>query len=307
MQGFKEVVQSAWNKPQNSSALSMLYRKLQETARALRDWSKPLFSNARLQLHMANEIIFRLDIAQESRPLSADEVQLRHDLKIRLLGLAVLERNRRRQASRVNHIRAGDACTRFFHLRMATRRRRQYIPSIRKHDGTYVWTHDEKQAVLQEYFENLMGKKEHRTRSMQWSALHISELQQVPGLELDRLFSEQEIEQAVHNLPKGKAPGLDGFTNDFYGSCWEIIKTDLVNAFNAFYIHHNGSLESLNHGQVVLLPKVQVATEPKDFRPISLIHSFAKLLTKVLATRLVMYIDKLISPAQSAFIRKRCI
>ena len=42
-------------------------------------------------------------------------------------------------------------------------------------------------------------------------------------------------------------------------------------------------------------------------KPISLIHSFAKLLTTVLAVRLSVYIDKLISPSQSAFIKKRCI
>jgi hypothetical protein len=43
----------------------VLKKKLAETARALRGWSKPLFSNARLQLHIANEVIFRLDISQE--------------------------------------------------------------------------------------------------------------------------------------------------------------------------------------------------------------------------------------------------
>jgi mannosylglycoprotein endo-beta-mannosidase len=52
---------------------------------------------------------------------------------------------------------------------------------------------------------------------------------------------------------------------------------------------------------------MDVATESKDFRPISLIHSFVKLLTKVLAIRLSTYIDKLISASQSAFIIKRCI
>lgn len=38
-----------------------------------------------------------------------------------------------------------------------------------------------------------------------------------------------------------------------------------------------------------------------------MIHSFAKLLTKVLAIRLSVYVDKLISNVQSAFIKKRCI
>lgn len=58
---------------------------------------------------------------------------------------------------------------------------------------------------------------------------------------------------------------------------------------------------------MVLIPKVEIALEPKDFRPISLIHSFAKILTKVLANRLALYIDKLISTSQSAFIKRRCI
>jgi hypothetical protein len=78
----------------------------------------------------------RLDIAQEDRQLSSEEISLRQELKIRVLGLAALERSRRRQASRINYIRAGDACTRFFHLKMAARKRRQYIPSLRKLDGT---------------------------------------------------------------------------------------------------------------------------------------------------------------------------
>jgi hypothetical protein len=52
-----------------------------------------------------------------------------------------------------------------------------------------------------------------------------------------------------------------------------------------------------------MIPKIEVAAEPKDFRPISLIHSFAKLVTKVLAARLSNYIDRLISVSQSAFIK----
>jgi hypothetical protein len=57
-------------------------------------------------------------LAQENRQLSHDEMQLRKDLKARVLGLAAIERSRRRQSSRVIWLREGDACTRFFHLQM---------------------------------------------------------------------------------------------------------------------------------------------------------------------------------------------
>jgi hypothetical protein len=40
---------------------------------------------------------------------------------------------------------------------------------------------------------------------------------------------------------------------------------------------------------------------------ISLVHSFAKLITKILAKRLVVRLDEMVSPSQSAFIKGRCI
>jgi hypothetical protein len=46
---------------------------------------------------------------------------------------------------------------------------------------------------------------------------------------------------------------------------------------------------------------------PSEFRPISLIHSFAKLVAKVLALRLTPHIGDLISNSQSDFLKKRWI
>ena len=44
-----------------------------------------------------------------------------------------------------------------------------------------------------------------------------------------------------------------------------------------------------------------------DYRPISLSHSVAKLISKMLATRLSSDLDTLVSRAQSAFIKRRSI
>jgi hypothetical protein len=45
----------------------------------------------------------------------------------------------------------------------------------------------------------------------------------------------------------------------------------------------------------------------KDFRLISLIHRFAKLVAKILANRLATFLDSLVATNQSAFIRGRFI
>jgi hypothetical protein len=63
----------------------------------------------------------------------------------------------------------------------------------------------------------------------------------------------------------------------------------------------------LNIAYITLLPKKDDAEHPKDFRPISLVHSFAKLLTKILANRLAGQLHQMVSPNQSAFIKGRFI
>jgi retron-type reverse transcriptase len=58
---------------------------------------------------------------------------------------------------------------------------------------------------------------------------------------------------------------------------------------------------------VVFIPKKKDPSFVIDFRPISLTHSFAKLISKVLANRLGPQLDNLISVNQAAFIKQRCI
>jgi hypothetical protein len=65
--GFHEVVQQAWNNPVTGrSTLNILHYKLQNTARELKACSRKLFGNARRDLHLANEIIQMLEVAQVS-------------------------------------------------------------------------------------------------------------------------------------------------------------------------------------------------------------------------------------------------
>jgi hypothetical protein len=54
---------------------------------------------------------------------------------------------------------------------------------------------------------------------------------------------------------------------------------------------------------MVLLKKKQDVEEVKDFRPISLIHSFSKLATKVLVQWHAPHMDKLVQPNQCTFIK----
>ena len=112
-------MERAWSRPVNHScAFVRLKLKLLRTTKDLKIWSKTHFSDARLQFHIASEIILRLDVAQETRLLTKLELAPRKKLKTRLLGLAAIERVRKRQASRVTWLRVGDANTKNFNAKI---------------------------------------------------------------------------------------------------------------------------------------------------------------------------------------------
>ena len=76
----------------------------------------------------------------------------------------------------------------------------------------------------------------------------------------------------------------------------------------AFFDHFHRSAEferSLNASFLSLIPKKNNALNIKDFRPISLIGSVYKLLSKVLANRLRRVLDNLISESQNSFVGGR--
>ena len=66
-------------------------------------------------------------------------------------------------------------------------------------------------------------------------------------------------------------------------------------------------LRSLNASFLTLIPKKCNAVSIKDFRPISLVGSVYKLLSKVLANRLRAVLDNLISKSQNSFVGRRQI
>lgn len=155
MPGFKQVVQDAWSSTNtHTNPAHRLNFKLARTALALRKWSKKLSSKAKLQFHMAQSVILQLDIAQESRTLSDDELAPRSKLKKRIMGLAILERLCKRQCSRITNLSLGDANTRFFHLKVNSRRRKNFITKLQKENG-WVTTQQDKADIGQTHFANV--------------------------------------------------------------------------------------------------------------------------------------------------------
>jgi hypothetical protein len=86
-----------------------------------------------------------------------------------------------------------------------------------------------------------------------------------------------------------------------------VVKDDIMHALNALFFGDSRMFRSLSNAFIVLLPKKPDVSTPGDYRPITMIHSFGKLASKLPAARLAPRLSQIISPNQNAFIRTRTI
>ncbi|GJY84875.1 RNA-directed DNA polymerase, eukaryota [Tanacetum coccineum] len=87
---------------------------------------------------------------------------------------------------------------------------------------------------------------------------------------------------------------------------WNLVGTDVVKAIDHFF-SSGRFLTGCNSFFITLIPKVVDAKLVNDFRLISLIGCFYKIINKILANRLSLVIDDLVSKEQPTFIKGRQI
>ena len=119
---------------------------------------------------------------------------------------------------------------------------------------------------------------------------------------LTKPVSDVEIKRVVFSIRPFSALEDDGFSAKFYQFYQDLIKIDVCSAIRSFF-RGGRMLKSFNHTQICLIPKVKNATSMSQIQPISLCIVFYKIISKILLHRLQIFINKLISANQSAFIK----
>nr|GFB14596.1 RNA-directed DNA polymerase, eukaryota, reverse transcriptase zinc-binding domain protein [Tanacetum cinerariifolium] len=119
-------------------------------------------------------------------------------------------------------------------------------------------------------------------------------------------IDSDEIRSAVWACGENKSPGPDGFTFEFFRRFWDVIGPDFCLAVKWFFVH-NSFAKGCNSSFIAPIPKIMDSKFINDYRPISLIGSLYKVVTKILAIRLSSVLDGLILEVQSAFLPNRQI
>lgn len=134
------------------------------------------------------------------------------------------------------------------------------------------------------------------------------------GAQPDGSVSVAEAAAALASLPRGKAPGSDGLTYEFYAAFWPSVADWLVASFNQPFLDiHQASQLQLSTSQRLglVLPVYKGGGKPRaavtSYRPITLLNCDLKIIAKVMVQRIGPGLVSVIDTTQTAFVPGRQI
>ncbi|GKA62641.1 RNA-directed DNA polymerase, eukaryota [Tanacetum coccineum] len=299
------MVENAWNAFSHSDSNSLIRfkKKLQDLKKIIRTWIKDKKSHHNGVLNTIKEDLIRIDKNLDSGVCSDETLSNRRDLMHRLHVLKQLEVNDFAQKAKIKWAIEGDENTKFFHGIINKRRSQLSIRGVFV-DGDWRTDSEDVKEVFKEHFATRFKQPVHDHLKLNFS--YPNRLSNGQVEDLDRCVSRDEIRVAVWDCGENKSPGPDGYTFEFFKRYWNFIGPDFCLADECFF--SSGCFpKGSNASFIALIPKVMDAMFVTDFRPISLIGSMYKVVTKILANRLTTVISDLVSDSQSAFIANRQI
>lgn len=125
--------------------------------------------------------------------------------------------------------------------------------------------------------------------------------------DLEKPITVDEVVNAIKNAPSYSSAGIDGLAYEVYKFADPSFVSHLTEAYN-FYYSHPGSLPPyVGASSISLLHKKGNVSDPANFRPISLLPTFWKILSSIFAHRFTFFLRKIISPEQVGFVKGRNI
>ena len=205
--------------------------------------------------------------------------------------------------------RVGDSCTKEFFDHHAGPRRPTPITHMMNEDRL-ISSQAELETHILRFYQQLYQLDEHvenntaaRDECFQFVKQTVTEEQ---NAKLLKPLTVEEVAEALKQLPKGKAPGIDAIPTEFYQELWEDLKFDIFN-FASESIHQAHISDELNISKIAPLPKTEDRSRIQNFRPISLLNTLYKVIAKIYANRMKPLLHNWILPSQTGFVPNRCI
>jgi hypothetical protein len=198
-------------------------------------------------------------------------------------------------------------------LRLAKTINSDSLEKIRNFDGTIFKTKTDREAYIVDFYRKLYSLPENMPENFENCIENFlgpeicanpvvvnSKLSETERNELEQPLSLNELDESVKKLNLRSAPGIDGVSNKFISKFWTLFREPL-HRYATTCVAKGGLTETFRTAIIRLIPKKGDTTELKNWRPISLLSCYYKIISKALNARLGKVIGKVTSMAQKAY------
>lgn len=210
-----------------------------------------------------------------------------------------------RQKSQDKWLLGGDKNTQFFHATVKANRIGNSLNFLVDENGFEQTLNREKGKIASLYFSELFRSSSPSNVSAALEGFQ-SRVTTSMNQDLTKDVTEEEIYNAVFSINCESAPGPDGFTALFFQKYWSFVKFQVIAEVLGFF--KSGVIPAeWNHTHLCLIPKVKNPQHMSEVRPISLCSVLYKIISKIISSRLKVFLPDIVSQTQSAYVSDRLI
>ncbi|KAL9987821.1 hypothetical protein ACROYT_G002189 [Oculina patagonica] len=125
--------------------------------------------------------------------------------------------------------------------------------------------------------------------------------------ELEHPLTNEECLHILEQCAKGKCPGSDGLSVEFYLHFWPMLGEELVQSLNYGFEHQHLNITQ-KQGIIKVIPKKRKdKSYLENWRPLTLLNVDYKIATKAIAHRISKVLPKIINDDQTGYVKDRYI
>jgi hypothetical protein len=171
---------------------------------------------------------------------------------------------------------------------------------------------DQNHAYISDFYRRLYKKpKEHKDVKLEdienllgdcrgVSEVENSKISDEEKRTLDRDIGIHELDAAIDKSKKNGSPGIDSFNYAFIKKFWDGLRVPL-HKYSRAVLEKGKLTANMKTAKIRLIPKKGDLTKIGNWRPISLLSCFYKLISRVFANRLSLVMDKITKIGQKGY------
>ena len=210
-----------------------------------------------------------------------------------------------RTRAKLDDIQHNERPTSYFYKKIREKEEGKHIRALFNDDDELAEEKDEILTTIHNFYQELYKSEgidlQQMTENLDTINLTLSE---DDARALNRPITKEEVHKAIKNMRKGKSPGNDGLTAEFYQQFGEFLEDEITELMNNIML--SGELpKSQKEATLKLLFKKGDHRHLKNWRPVSLLNVDYKILSKIMTFRLSEYMEKITPIEQKCGVKGR--